>query len=93
MSRFTERPWPAKSSDLSPLDYWFWSVCLIELRKNPPNSLPQLVIIMERYDTNLNKDQIINTVNDILPRAQAWIESDGGSFGYKLKSFKKRLNR
>ena len=35
----------------------------------------------------LNKDQIITNVNDILPRAQACIESDGGAFEYKLKCF------
>ena len=29
-------------------------------------------------------------VDNILPRAQASIESDGGTFEYKLKSFKKR---
>ena len=31
--------------------------------------------------------------NDILPRYQACIESDGGTFEYKLKSFKRRLSR
>ena len=57
------------------------------------DSLPELVNTVERYDASLNKDQIITAANDILPRAQACIESDGGAFEYKLKSFKKRLNR
>ena len=57
---------------------------------NPPNSLPELVNTVERYAASLNKDQIITAVNDILPRAQAYIESDGGAFEYKRKSFKKR---
>ena len=52
------------------------------------NSLPELVNTMERYSAS-----IITDVNDILPRAQACFESDGGAFEYKLKSFKKRLNR
>ena len=94
INHFTESPWPAKSPDLSPLDYWFWSVCLVELRKNPPNSFPGLVNTVERYAAILNKDQIITAaVNDILPRVQAYIESDGGAFEYNLKSFKKTLNR
>ena len=42
---------------------------------------------------SLEKDQIINAVYDILPWAQACIESGGGAFEYKLKSVKKRLNR
>ena len=37
--------------------------------------------------------RIITAVNYILPRTQACIESDGGAFKCKLKSFKNRLNR
>ena len=36
ISRLTARPWPAKSPDLSPLDFWFWSVALAECRRAPP---------------------------------------------------------
>ena len=69
-----------------------FSACLVELRKKPPNSLPELVNTVERYAASLNEDSIITAVNDILLRAQACIESDGGAFEYKLRSFKKRLN-
>ena len=79
-----------KVPDLSPLDYWFWSVCLVELRKNPSNSLPELVYTVAKYAASLNKDQIITAVNDMLPRAQACIASDGEAFKYELKYFKKR---
>ena len=68
-----------------------FNCCLVELRKNLPNSLPELVNNVDRYAASLNKDQIITAVNDILPRAQACIESDGWAFEYKLKSFKKDL--
>ena len=40
---------------------------------------------VERYAASLNKDQIITAVNDILQRAQACIESDGGAFEYKTE--------
>ena len=60
---------------------------------NPPNSLPELVNTVERYAASLNKYQIITAANDILPRALACIESDGGAFEYKLKSFQKIPNR
>ena len=53
----------------------------------------ELVSIVERYAASLNEDQILTAVNDILPKKQACIESDGGAFEYKLKSFKRRLNR
>ena len=48
---------------------------------------------VERYAASLNKDRIITAVNDMLPRAQACIESDGGAFEDELKFFKKELNR
>ena len=35
---------------------------------------------IEGISASLNKDQIITVVNDILPRAQACIESDRGAF-------------
>ena len=46
------------------------------------NFLPELVNIVEIYAASLNKDQIITAVNNILPRAQACIKSDGGAFEY-----------
>ena len=57
--------------------------------------LPSRAIVntVGRYAASLNKDQIITAANNILLRAQACIVSDGGAFEYKLKSFKKRLNR
>ena len=75
------------------IDYWFWSVCLVKLRRNTPNSLPELTNTVERHAASLNKDRLLTAVNDILPRAQACIGSDGGAFEYKLKSSKKKLNR
>ena len=53
------------------------------------NSLPELVNTVERYASSLNKYQIFTAVNDIQPRAHTCIESDGGAFEYKLKSFEK----
>ena len=55
------------------MGYWFWSVCLVEISKNHPNAVSELVNIVERYAASLNTDQIITAVNDILQRAQAII--------------------
>ena len=65
----------------------------ISLQTPSSNSLPELVNIVERFAASLSKDQIITTVIDILPRAQACIVSDGGAFQYKLKSSKRKFNR
>ena len=55
----------------------------------PSYSLLELVSTVERYAASLSKEQITTADNDILPRAQACLDSDGGAFEYKLKSFKK----
>ena len=62
----------------------------VQLFHFPSNFLPELVNTIEGYAASLNQDQIITAVNDILPRAQACIESDGGALEYKLKSLNKR---
>ena len=49
----------------------------------------ELLYTVETYAASLNKDEFITTVNDILLRAQACIESGGGAFENKLKFFKK----
>ena len=76
------------------MDYLFWSVCSVELKKNSTKLPSRASECREKIRCyTLNIDQIITVVNDILPRAQACIESDRGAFEYKLKSFKKRFNR
>ena len=51
ISRLTERPWPARSPDLSPLNFWFWAVALAALRRNPQrpskSSKPRLKGLLE----------------------------------------------
>ena len=48
----------------------------------PPSRVSETV---ERYAASFNKYQINTAVNDILPKTQTCIESDGGAFEYKLK--------
>jgi hypothetical protein len=88
ISRLTARPWPAKSPCLSPLDYWFWSVCLQELRRNPPNTLEELMETVNEYSDSLEKEEIMKAVGNILKRAECCIEAEGGAFEYKMKKAK-----
>ena len=62
ISRFTARPWPAKSPDLSVLDYWFWSVCLSELRGVPPNTLEELKEKVEALADFLEEEEVSGAV-------------------------------
>ena len=85
ISRFTAHSWPAKSPDLSPLDFWFWSVCLAELRRNPPISLEELQATVEEYSNSLDKDDIKKACRHIITRAEAFIKANGGDIEYYMK--------
>ena len=84
-SRFTTHPWPAKSADHSPLDFWFWSVCLAELRRNPPTSLEELQATVEEYSNSLGEEEIKKACRHIMTRAKACLRARGGAFEYTLK--------
>ena len=70
ISRLTERPWPSRSPDLSPLDHWFWSVALSELRWNPLESLQALKATVERFAGNLNPEHVKRAVRHLRQRAE-----------------------
>ena len=92
ISRFTDHPWPSRSPDLSPLDFWFWSVCLEELRRCPPRSLEELQDTVTIFADTLSREEVTKSARNILIRARACKEAAGGVFEYKLKKFKRKSN-
>ena len=47
--------WPAKSPDLSPLDFWFWGVAMEEGAVQP-NTLEELKKVVEDFADAMNSD-------------------------------------
>ena len=80
ISRLTDRPWPAKSPDLSPLDFWFWSVAMAELRRDPPPSIQSLKSTVEAFVDSLDPEEINRSVQHLRRRARACIDRGGGTF-------------
>ena len=74
ISRFAARPWPSRSPCLSPLDYWFWSVCLSELRRSPPTSLDESMDIVNQCRQHAG-EEIKKACKNLRFRARACIES------------------
>ena len=58
ISHKTPRPWPAKSPDLSPLDYWSCSAAMAEVRRIQPMSLRDLKDCVEAYAISLYREQV-----------------------------------
>ena len=73
--------------------HWFWSVCLRELRRCPPTSLEALQDTVNGFADSLDREDIIKSARDIIIRTKACKEAQGGAFEYKLKKFKRSLNR
>ena len=85
ISRWMAHPWPAKSPDLSPLDFWFWGVAMTELRRVPPMTINQLKQTVEDFASSVDPDEIGRVVRSVQVRARACIGADGGAFEYRLK--------
>ena len=88
ISHKTPRPWPAKSPDLSPLDYWFWSAAMAEVRRIQPKSLDDLKDCVEAYAISLSREQVNKAVCDIFFRAKCCVQKNGGQFESLLKKQK-----
>ena len=54
----TPCPWPTKFPNLSPLDFWFWSIAMAELRKVKPADLEDLKQIVEGFAESQEEDKV-----------------------------------
>ena len=67
-----DHPWPAKSSDLFPLDYWFWSVAMRELARVPPSFIEEMKTTVQWFTDSLDTEEVLKVVGNIRKRAQSW---------------------
>ena len=52
---------PARSPELSPLDYWFWSIVHSSYRARlPPHTLAELKETVEVFAESLDEDEVID---------------------------------
>ena len=91
ISNLTDRVWPPKSPDLSPMDYWFWGISLL-LLLNPSASLMLIETVNEFAALPLTLEEIRKVVNDILSRASACFAADEGAFeGCKFRKHRRDI--
>ena len=88
----TDRPWPAKSPDLSPCDYWLWSICLQEIRKVKPRQLIELQELVSDFCFSLSSDEVRKATAHVLRRTEICLELGGGHFEHMLKKSSKNVN-
>ena len=85
----TAIPWPARSPDKSPLDYFLWGNSEAELCRVKPCDLEELKEVVNDFVDNLDEDVVRRAVRDVRPRAELCIKMGGGHFESQLKKYKR----
>ena len=77
-------PWPARSPDLNPLDFCFWGMAMKEVWEKKPQTIPELMSVVENFFENLSPDLVRKCVGNIRKRAQFCVKNKGGHFENQL---------
>ena len=85
----TAIPWPARSPDKSPLDYFLWGNSEAEIRRVKPRDLEELKEVVNDFVDNLDEDLVRRAVRDVRPRAELCLKMGGGHFESQLKKYKR----
>ena len=67
---------------MSCLAYWFWSVCLAELRRSTPDTLEELHETVTEYADSVTREEVIRNARDVTVRTRSCIaaRAQGGPF-------------
>ena len=75
---FTTIAWPAKSSDMSCLYFWFWMVVMEGVRKSRPSTLTiKLKAVVEAFAESVDPEEVKRSARN---RARACKAVSGTSF-------------
>lgn len=72
--------WPARSPDLTPLDYFLWGHIKEYVYKEQINTREELEERITEAIATITPEMIIKTTNSLLRRAQLCIDCNGGHF-------------
>ena len=89
ISRLTDTIWPARSPDLSLLDFWFWGVAMQEVRRVQPNTPEKLKQVVEDFAHEMEPETINKAAESVLARSELCLMKGGGPFEYAYKKMKK----
>lgn len=80
-------PWPPRSPDLTPMDYFLWSEIKRRVYVSEPNTVEVLKQrIIDAFEDVKLLDLVLTSVkNNLQKRARLCIENEGGHFEQLLK--------
>ena len=76
---------PPQSPDLNPLDYFFWGYGLSFVERESPQTLDQLMDVIERFCGVLEKEDVIRGKQSFNKRLKLCHQTEGGHFQHLLK--------
>ena len=85
ISRLTTIAWPAKSPDMSCLDFWFWGVAMEEVRKSKQSTLNELKAVVEAFAESVDQEEVKRSARSTWNRARACKAVAGASFKGSLE--------
>lgn len=85
ISRGCSVNWPARSPDLTPVDYWLWGTLKARVfHHDPPTSIPQLKQRVTEECERFSPDEFSNAVGDLTHRIEKMMEVQGQHFEHLL---------
>jgi len=81
ISRGCDIPWPPRSPDLTPVDYWFWGTLRARIfHHHPPSTIQQLKQRVVEECARFSPDEFSNAVGDLSPRIELMMGVHGQHF-------------
>lgn len=85
ISRGCNVPWPPRSPDLTPVDYWFWGTLKARIfHHNHPMTIPELKQRVIEECERFTPDEFCNAVADLRHRIELLMKEDGHHFEHLL---------
>ncbi|GFX75323.1 uncharacterized protein TNCV_3043451 [Trichonephila clavipes] len=89
VSRHCRYPWPPRSPDLTPADFWLWGYLKSRVYLSGPSSLSELKDAIHREVSSIHPDMLHSAVAGFVTRLECLLPCGGGHVEHILVSSKK----
>ncbi|GFW48926.1 uncharacterized protein TNCV_3901241 [Trichonephila clavipes] len=84
VSRCYKYPWPPRSPDLTPADFWLWGYLKSRVYLSGPSSLSELKDVIRREVSSIHPDMLNSAVAGFVTRLECFLSCDGGHLEHIL---------
>ncbi|GFX91931.1 uncharacterized protein TNCV_3577611 [Trichonephila clavipes] len=78
VSRHCRYPWPPRSPELTPADFWLWGYLKSRVYLSGPSSLPELKDAIRREVSFIHPDMLHSAVAGFVTRLECLLPCGGG---------------